>query len=271
MEEQKSATRCSVYRLTSSTGQYAIKIYPVEYSHAELASEIAFAERLMRAGIRVPQYLTTTREEAFTEMAEGERVVAYKWIDGQVSQALDETQLMAAARLLAFIQINSSGLSLERPDEWLWSDAVVCLERIQPPLDLAEWLNEMVQAGRPWDATSSRVVAHNDIVAWNLIWTPGEELPALIDFTNTVLAPVEWDPAVFLAGVLLSPMPFGSPAETIERFFGVYEAAGGRANADLTRRLLNVALAQRSIFFALTHDPGEPEEIWKRLRLALGA
>jgi Ser/Thr protein kinase RdoA (MazF antagonist) len=271
MEEQKSATRCSVYRLTSSSGQYAIKIYPIEYSRAELASEIAFAERLMRAGIRVPQYLTTTREEAFAEMAGGERVVAYKWIEGDVSQALNETQLIAAARLLASIQINSSGLSLERPDEWLWSDAVVCLERIQPPRDLAEWLNEMVQAGRPWDVTSSRVVAHNDIVPWNLIWIPGEELPALIDFTNTILAPVEWDPAVFLASLLLSPMPFGSPRETLHTFFEAYEAAGGRGHADITRRLLNVALAQRSIFFALTHDPGEREEIWKRLRLALSA
>jgi Ser/Thr protein kinase RdoA (MazF antagonist) len=269
MEEQKSATRCSVYCLTSSSGRYAIKIYPAEYSVAELESEIAFASSLLREGIRVPQYLTTISGEAFTQMPGGERVVAYRWIDGKVSPALSEAQLSAAVGLLASIQINSSGLSLERPDEWLWSDALVCLERIRPPQDLAGWLNEMVQAGRPWDITAPRVVAHNDFVAWNLIWSADEELPGLIDFTNTILAPVEWDPAVFLASVLLSPIPFGSPGETIDRFFAAYDAAGGHLDAERTLRLLKVALAQRSVFFVLTHDAGESEATWERLRGAL--
>jgi aminoglycoside/choline kinase family phosphotransferase len=112
-------------------------------------------------------------------------------------------------------------------------------------------------------------VSHNDFVPWNLIWEEKKELPALIDFTNTILAPVEWDPAVFLASMLLSPLDDRSRGETMDKFFSAYDSAGGPGRIETTQRLLSVALAQRSIFFALTSEGNEREEIWRRLRSAM--
>jgi Ser/Thr protein kinase RdoA (MazF antagonist) len=255
--------------LSSSGGRHAIKIYPAEYSATELQTEIDFAAHLLRAGIRVPRYLQTIEGRAFRETANGERVSAYGWLDGEVHETLDEAQLISAAQLLALIQSASADLSLERPDDWLWSDAIVCLGRLEPPKDLAPWLNEMIQAGRPWSASTKRVVSHNDFVPANLIWDRDNELPALIDFTNTILAPLEWDAAVFLASILLSPITTGAGTETIEKFFSAYEASGGNGDTDALRRLLDVALAQRSIFFAVTRDVNERQAIWQRLRSAV--
>jgi Ser/Thr protein kinase RdoA (MazF antagonist) len=265
---QPSPTRCTVYRLSLSDSAYAVKLFPPEYASDEVTTEVLFAQHLRRAGLPVPAYLATTDGAAFATAPDGHRVAVYEWIDEKSLSRLSDKQLRLVIGAIAAIHTASRELRLEREDAWLWTDTRDCLAKLAPPEELREWIEAVADAGRPWSKDHELYVCHNDFCLANTIWNASGDAPSFIDFTNTILAPLEWDVAVFCGSVLLSETCDDGCDDLLPRILREYTLAGGDCNSDDVFRLAETALVQRGIFTAFTQHPAQREQTWQRLGAA---
>lgn len=120
-----------------------------------------------------------------------------------------------------------------RSDDWLWSDAIYCLGRLGDregaPI---ERLKDALHTGRCWVQFSEPTLRHNDLGISNFIWPTGSLLPVMIDFTNAIPAPAEWDLAGLAADCWLFGPRFASAMELRRFLIDRYLELGMHVSAD---------------------------------------
>lgn len=261
-----SFTRCEVYRVQSENAAYCIKLYPPEYSDTELSSELEFVLHLARNGISVPEYLLGGRGQRWSRLTNGWGATVYKWIDGEIHSYLTVPKAFATVRLVAAIHAASRDLELRRPDEWLWRDAMECAAQDNIPGDLSAWIRKLVSAGRPWSSKSELRACHNDYSVKNFVWPQNSRIPFVIDFTNTILAPFEWDVAGLCADLYLTSNRTCNGRQLLDRIIDHYSAFGSTLNPELLHRFIQIAIVQRALFRVHVNVGRRRQLIWDQVR-----
>jgi Ser/Thr protein kinase RdoA (MazF antagonist) len=266
----RNATRCAVFKIEALGGTYALKLYPKEYGTAELGSEIEFVRQLKRYGCSVPQYRTAVDGALYVTTSSGMGGALYEWVQGRCLSLLDDRRLTLIVELLGAIhevgQLNSA-----RSDDWVWTETAAYLKGIRPPCDLKEWMGRVTGAGRPWSTQGALLLCHGDCCPKNILWPRGSPAPVLIDFTNSISAPAEWELAVLCSDVVLYA---ANPTEldTLSRkIAAAYVATGRKCSFSRLQHFLSTAIVQRAILRAITSIPSEQQLIWQRLRRAKSA
>jgi len=260
-------TRCSVFRALTNIGHVGVKRYPEEYTISEIESEVQFIRHLMNAGLPVIRPLTSDEGDAFVSLNSGGRAMAYLWVEGEIRKTWSRNDLRAVVRLIGTIHAASRNLCLTRSDRWLWNDTRQCFRRLDPPSDLVDWLERAVQQGRPWEIDDPGLwVCHNDYSTRNFIWPQQEHTPSVIDFTNTILAPREWDLAVLCADLLA----YGIRAdgrELVDAVSQFYAETRPNPPISMDLRMIELALVQRGVFRVYTTEsPRSRAQTWEILR-----
>lgn len=268
IQEIPTLTRCSVFKAAAASGNYAVKVYPPEYSQAELGSELAFVETLSQGGAPVPRYQRNDSGGLYVDGPNGIHVTAYKWIEGNPLKKYDHHHIATAVNTIARIHIATPEKPIERPDQWLWDDARRCLEKVQVPRKLKDIFYAAIQEGCPWDGSVAINTRHNDYAVSNILWPNDEATPSIIDFTNTICAPAEWDLAILYAGLSLSGVCDHIPI-TPQVITRPYESAGSAINYDLFNRFLKAAITQRTVFRVLNSNQSDADLVWHRAEVGL--
>jgi Ser/Thr protein kinase RdoA (MazF antagonist) len=263
---QPGRTRAMVFKVRTPDGALAIKVYPDEYSESELRSEFQLAELLHGRGVAVPRYLAVGESDVFGRLADGSGVLVYEWMAGHAPARLDRDLIENGAALLASFHQAVRGAGISRDDAWLWSDAARhASARRKLPDDLGGWIEERACGGRPWGEAETLIACHNDFVPGNLVVSDNGKVVA-IDLTNAILAPPEWDVAVYCAGLLLASVPVElDPPATFACAVDSYARSGVGVRGDYVRNLLEVALAQRSVFLTERVSAQREAQVWERL------
>jgi Ser/Thr protein kinase RdoA (MazF antagonist) len=262
IEKVPTLTLCAVYKVFSQNETYAAKVYPKAYSRDESTTEIEFASLLYNNGINVPKYFSHEDGNAFKTLSDGSTVAVSQWMEGKLNTRYSLSDIDKVSRALAKIHAVSRGANIDRPDEWLWSDAKKYLPRLKLASGLRDIFEGAVNKGRLWENASDNLqICHNDLTVTNILWQ--EDNPAFIDFTNAIRAPAEWDLCVFYASLVLSGV-YDQSRIAPHDICRPYEQAGGVLDKTLFERLLPAAIAQRAIFMAFTGNEAQQAAILSR-------
>jgi aminoglycoside/choline kinase family phosphotransferase len=110
------------------------------------------------------------------------------------------------------------------------------------------------------------ILCHGDCCPKNVLWPAGSSVPVLIDFTNSISAPAEWELAVFCADVFISAANPTELDSLSRKVAAAYVTAGGRCDFGRVQRFLSTAVVQRAILKAFNCAEHEKRAIWQRLR-----
>jgi Ser/Thr protein kinase RdoA (MazF antagonist) len=265
LSDHSGRSRCHVVRATSAGVSYAVKLYPAEYTEDELLTEIGFAGHLHQRGMGAPRYRNFADGRPFLTLPGRARAAIYDWVEGDILTRLDRPRLALMVREIAANHEAARSLSIQRPDRWLWEDAIDSLRRCTPPEDLADWIATVVVRGRPWRHNSGLPICHNDYSTSNTVWETDGGRPIFIDFTNSINAPPEWDLATFCADLYLRSAYPGSILRLAIDIADAYAADDRRAPA-IPPEFIESAVVQRGLFRAL--DPSEAPDVWRKMRHA---
>ncbi|WP_147113029.1 phosphotransferase [Tateyamaria sp. syn59] len=272
LHEQQSPTRCQVIRAVGSVVDSAIKIYPADADIGELSTELAFVSHLYTSKLPVPRYRTTRDGSRFIKQQDGTLATVYDWIEGPVRPTLDGTEVFPrVVKLMATIHIASADFRTPRSDDWLWQDAKMCLERLgSVPQDLLKRLTKLFAKGQPWRPYDTHHLCHNDYGSSNIVWRSSDDTPWLIDFTNAIRAPREWDLAGLCADHLLrSATPLEPKAVLAQAAMTHDNETCARLDRALLATCFPIVLGQRAVFAAFNADDDAPPCTWNGLRRVL--
>ncbi len=269
VSNQSGATLCKVFKASTTTEKFGIKIYPSQYRHEELETEILFAKHLERTGLSVTEFLTPLAGDMFFVLPDGRKAAVYRWVEGEIREAYDRDDLYSIVATIALIHEASSGLELRRDDHWLWIDTAKYLSRLEPLLDLKARCRNLIQAGRPWLDSDVLTLCHGDYTIRNIVWRQSEGAPTIIDFTNAIWAPREWDLAGLCADVCLLGSLRDDANQILAAVSRQYAAETRDFDSKRLERLFPMALVQRAIFDAYTSNPERQKLIWQIVARAL--
>lgn len=260
-----SPTLCNVYKVNSLTGVYGIKIYPEIYNEAELTSEIDLIKNLEDADCSVPHHHRSIDNKLYCILPSKRKAAVYSWIVGEhLNLSYFRTQLLM--EMVDKIIPVARNTVHYRDSDWVWIEFIRYLSEIIVPNDLIDWIKIHTAIKSPWNAKNKLLLCHNDISARNIIWKFNSGKPVLIDFTNTISAPLEWEFATMTANITLENS-FEGNLNDLKNFVKQSKTATQNIiDWNYYEYLLLIAFAQRAVFMIRGNKETQHESIWRRLR-----
>ncbi len=233
-----------VWRLSSSSGVFAVKDPFFEVSAAQAASDAVFQDLVRAAGVPMPAVVRTPAGQVMTTV-EGHPVRVYEWVD-----LLGPTRRLApgvVGALLASIHRVVVPMAAAEASPWHtepigvegWTQLVVALEAAGAPFadQLAALVPQLLAVEALITPPSYTQLSHCDLWSDNLLPTPTGGVMVL-DWENSGAA----DPSQEL-GMVVFEYGCGEP-QRMNELYAAYVGAGGpgrlRAPGDLTMLIANL-------------------------------
>lgn len=255
-----SPTLCKVYKVVGVSGNFGIKLYPAIYSGTELLSEIDMVRKLRESGCPVAEYKLTIEEKKYLVLPNQLKVTVYRWIEGD-QMNISEGRLKKLISVVDRMIPVTSAASEFRSSDWLWDESKKYYASIDIPSILRRWVKNHLPLKCPWDKLTSGL-CHNDISSKNVIWQ-SRSTPYLIDFTNSITAPVEWEFATMSANIALDNINDLNLSSLKLAIAGSQTAKKRRMDINLFHEYLPMAIAQRLVFKAAGNREDRFGRIWQ--------
>lgn len=243
-------TRSAFFRGVGQGRVYGLKVYPCEAQPADLIAEAAFGDALSEGGVRAPKYLRDPQGTPYVRQADGTFLVAYRWLFGTTDPPQLPRYFRGIGLVLAAAHRCAPRWRGGNTGDWLWIDSHETLSAT-PESPFRNWAEDIVSIGRPWSLDEGTIVVHNDVTPQNTLWRARDPRPALLDLTNCIPAPREWDLASAWAGAVLwhpERVPGGHAEVEWQRIVLAYESAQTSIDRQLFVALARLAVAQRGLF-----------------------
>lgn len=267
------STRCAVFKAMVGDAAFAVKVYPSEMDKNDLYTEIDFVRTLYAKHLNVPKYILGTHDEYFYQLSDGSFMTVYDWINGKIEDRYQGiSTLRAIAEQVGKIHFASTGFKRRRSDDWLWADARHCFKALPSVPDrIMTSMKSLLDIGKPWGTGTEYHLCHSDYGIHNIVQQQDGSLPGIIDFTNAIPAPREWDLAGLTADYWLCERPALSITELLAITFDSYAGPKSRRFFSNLKLLFRHALVQRAIFAAYVRDGSAHARIWETLEDGLAA
>lgn len=215
-----------IWKLTTTTGRWAIKEAFEPPSRTEAEHDASFQELVHAAGVNVPAVRRAQDKRVLAEI-NGSLLRAYSWVDLSASDpSINPAQVGAVvASIHRLVHHDASGI-----DPWYtdpvgadrWKDLIAALRHAQAPFanHLAEQRHDLVALEAHLRPPTRLQACHRDLFADNVLSTPGGDL-CVIDWENSGLA----DPDQELAVVLFEYSR--GESDRSRRLYDAYITGGG--------------------------------------------
>jgi Ser/Thr protein kinase RdoA (MazF antagonist) len=252
-----------VFRLTTSTGSWAVKRMISPQIEVEVREDIELVAAARAAGVPTPAMLTTRGGAALLDLPDTQVRVS-EWVDLlDVDPALDATAVGAAVGALHRTPFH--GRRGEHP--WYrqpvgaarWDELIAALTDARAPFadDLAGLREEFVALERIMADPQDLRTCHRDLFPENLRGTHAGSV-CVIDWDNHGLAGASQELAFVVWGFA------GGRADRARTIAESYSASGGpgrvRSPGDFTMLIATLGhINERACTRWLNHPPGDPE------------
>lgn len=226
-----------VWRLTTSTGSYAVKETRLPLSDQQAASAYRFQRRAEAYGVHAPRQLLAGDGQVLVRVS-GDPIRLYDWVDlHRPNRGLDAH---VVGRLLA--RLHAAGASLTQPDDtgyvapgevdpWFndpvgragWESLVAQLEEAGAPFaaDVAELVDGLVDIEAILGPSGGdQIVCHRDLWADNVRALIAGGEPMVIDWDNHGRGSASQELAMVL-------VEFGTTADRVRALYRSYTGSGG--------------------------------------------
>ena len=265
MHRLHTRTRSALFQcICRESGEvHGIKVYPREMRVSDILTEAVFGDALNEGGIRATQYLRGIDSLPYVCQADGTFAIAYRWLEGTTDSPPIRSYLHGVGLVLAAAHRSGPEVRSATGD-WLWRDCRAVIGRT-PESRFRRWAMAVKPDRCPWRSFEAEIVVHNDVTPQNVLWRANDPIPALVDLTNCISAPLEWDVATAWAAAAIWHPEFEDGQSSdwwLDVMLKAYESAYRPLNRFLLNSFARIALAQRGLF-ALFLGDRDSQFLWR--------